>query len=51
LAAHSESLEPITFAEKCGACLLMVATLAIGLYPRLLLDRIIPAVESMRFLK
>jgi NADH:ubiquinone oxidoreductase subunit 4 (subunit M) len=38
-------------AEKCGACLLMFATLAVGLYPKLLLDRIMPAVEAMRFLK
>src|SRR5450432_3668664 len=41
----------ITAAEKLGAGLLMFATLAIGLYPKLLLDRIIPAVEAMRFLK
>ena len=41
----------ITMAEKCGACLLMFATLAVGLYPKLLLDRIMPAVEAMRFLK
>jgi len=41
----------ITIAEKCGACLLMFATLAVGLYPKLLLDRIMPAVEAMRFLK
>ena len=41
----------ITMAEKCGACLLMFATLAVGLYPKLLLDRIMPAVETMRFLK
>src|SRR5205085_10183297 len=41
----------ITFAEKLGACLLMFTTLAVGLYPKLLLDRIVPAVESMRFLK
>jgi NADH-quinone oxidoreductase subunit M len=40
----------ITMAEKCGACLLMFATLAVGLYPKLLLDRIMPAVEAMRFL-
>ena len=46
-----EPFEPITLAEKCGAVLLMFATLAIGLYPKLLLDRIVPAVESMRFLK
>lgn len=42
--------EPITLAEKIGACLLMCATLAVGLYPKLLLDRIQPAVEAMRFL-
>jgi NADH-quinone oxidoreductase subunit M len=40
----------ITMAEKCGACLLMFATLAVGLYPKLLLDRIMSAVEAMRFL-
>src|SRR2546422_11018065 len=43
--------QTITAAEKCGACLLMFATLAVGLYPKLLLDRIMPAVEAMRFLK
>ena len=43
--------QPITLAEKCGACLLMFATLAVGLFPKLLLDRIQPAVEAMRFLK
>src|SRR5438876_1801046 len=41
----------ITAAEKSGACLLMLATLAVGLYPKVLLDRIMPAVEAMRFLK
>ena len=41
----------ITMTEKCGACLLMFATLAVGLYPKFLLDRIQPAVEAMRFLK
>jgi len=46
----SSSYEPITLAEKLGAGLLIFATLAIGLYPRLLLDRIVPAVEAMRFL-
>src|SRR5881396_499780 len=46
-----ENLGPITIAEKCGACLLMFATLAVGLYPKLLLDRIMPAVEAMRVLK
>src|SRR5713101_6234234 len=47
---HREAFEPITLAEKLGAGLLMFATLAVGLYPKLLLDRIIPAVEAMRFL-
>jgi NADH-quinone oxidoreductase subunit M len=44
-------LEPITIAEKLGAILLMLATLAGGLYPKFLLDRIIPAVEAMRVIK
>jgi len=38
-------------AEKWGAGLLMFATLAVGIYPKLLLDRILPAVEAMRWLK
>src|SRR5438046_3707027 len=42
---------PISTAEKWGAALLMVATLAAGVYPKFLLDRILPAVEAMRFLK
>ncbi len=42
--------EPATMAEKLGASLLIFATLAVGLYPKLLLDRIMPAVETMRFL-
>jgi NADH-quinone oxidoreductase subunit M len=41
----------ITLAEKLGAGLLIFATIAIGVYPKLLLDRIQPAVEAMRFLK
>jgi NADH-quinone oxidoreductase subunit M len=50
-ASPTLSLEPITFAERCGASLLIFATLAVGLYPKVLLDRILPAVETMRFLK
>jgi NADH-quinone oxidoreductase subunit M len=41
--------ERITVPEKCGAGLLICATVVIGLYPRLLLDRITPAVEAMPF--
>ncbi len=44
-------LPPITLPEKLGAGLLIFTTLAIGIYPKLLLDRIQPAVESMRFLR
>jgi hypothetical protein len=29
----------------------MFATLAVGLYPKVLLDRIMPAVESLRVIK
>jgi NADH-quinone oxidoreductase subunit M len=47
---NKEALERITIPEKLGAGLLMFATLAIGIYPRFLLDRIQPAVEAMRFL-
>jgi len=43
--------DPITIPEKIGACILMLTTVAVGLYPKLLLDRIMPAVETMRFLK
>ena len=45
---EQQSISP---AEKIGACLLMFATLAVGIYPKMLLDRIMPAVETMRFLK
>jgi len=38
----------ISAAEKWGAGLLMFAILAAGLYPKFLLDRILPAVEAMR---
>lgn len=43
--------EPITLAEKLGAGLLIFATFAAGVYPKFLLDRIMPAVEAMRVLK
>jgi NADH-quinone oxidoreductase subunit M len=48
---HGDVRDEITLAEKLGASLLMFTTLAVGLYPKLLLDRITPAVEAMRFLK
>jgi NADH-quinone oxidoreductase subunit M len=44
-------LDPISVPEKLGASLLIFAIVAIGIYPKFLLDRIQPAVEAMRFLK
>ena len=41
---------PVTLAEKAGATLLMATTLIVGIYPKLVLDRIMPAVEAMRCL-
>lgn len=46
----SNYLESITIPERIGATMLMVSTLAVGIYPKLLLDRITPAIETMRFL-
>jgi NADH:ubiquinone oxidoreductase subunit 4 (subunit M) len=51
LEADSNEQERITLAEKFGAGLLIFTTIAVGIYPKLLLDRIQPAVEAMRFLK
>jgi NADH-quinone oxidoreductase subunit M len=39
--------EPVTWAEKAGVLLLTGASLLIGLYPRLLLDAIVPAVQAL----
>ena len=49
LIRKSSTRSPIP--ERIGACMLMLTTLAVGVYPKLLLDRIMPAVETMRFLK
>jgi NADH-quinone oxidoreductase subunit M len=43
--------ESSTMPERLGAGLLIFATLAIGLYPKLIFDRLLPAVETMRFLQ
>jgi NADH-quinone oxidoreductase subunit M len=42
-------LKPISMAERVGAILLIVTTLVIGLYPRLLLDLINPSFNSTLF--
>jgi NADH-quinone oxidoreductase subunit M len=45
----TKTLPPITAPERIGAALLMIATVAVGLYPRLLLDLILPALNSPLF--
>lgn len=47
----ARSFAPITLPEKLGAGLLIFSTLAVGVYPKVLLDRIMPAIEAMSFLK
>jgi NADH-quinone oxidoreductase subunit M len=42
-------LEPITLPEKAGAVVLMATTLVVGLYPRILLDLIVPSFSSPLF--
>jgi len=39
--------EPVTWAEYAGVILLAGTSLFIGLYPRLLLDQIVPAVQAL----
>jgi NADH-quinone oxidoreductase subunit M len=42
-------LPPISIPERIGAVILIVVSLAVGLYPQLLLNRIIPALSSPLF--
>lgn len=44
--AGAHPYEPITVPEKAGAVLLLMATIAIGLYPRVLFDLVIPALND-----
>jgi NADH-quinone oxidoreductase subunit M len=48
-AGGEHALEPISTPERIGAALLIAATLLIGLYPRLLLDLIVPALDGPLF--
>ena len=43
------ALPPISVAERIGAAILIAATVAAGLYPRLLLDLVLPALNSPLF--
>ncbi len=44
---HGHELGAITWPEMAGTGLLLVSTLAVGLYPRLLLEAIEPAVKTL----
>jgi NADH-quinone oxidoreductase subunit M len=48
-AATHEPLPPITISEKIAALILIASTVAVGVYPRLLLGLIIPALNSPLF--
>ena len=43
------ALPPITMPERLGACLLLATTIVLGLYPRLLMDLIVPSLNSPLF--
>jgi len=45
-AGHGEGLAAISLPERIGAVMLLAITLLIGIYPRLLLDLIIPSFET-----
>ncbi|MBI2928765.1 MAG: NADH-quinone oxidoreductase subunit M [Pedosphaera parvula] len=47
--ANPHPLEPISVPERIGAAVLMLISLVIGLYPRLLLDIIVPSFGSPLF--
>jgi NADH-quinone oxidoreductase subunit M len=44
---HGHALAPITWPEVTGVALLISVSLAVGLYPRILLDAIEPAVKTL----
>ena len=44
-----EGMPPITFPERLGAIILIAASIAIGLYPQMLLKIITPALNSPLF--
>jgi NADH-quinone oxidoreductase subunit M len=48
-ATEQLTLPPITLPERLGACLLLASTIVLGLYPRLLMDLIVPSLHSPLF--
>jgi NADH-quinone oxidoreductase subunit M len=45
----TQALPPITLPERLGACLLLGSTIVLGLYPRLLMDLILPSLNGPLF--
>ncbi len=48
-ATPEQALPPITLPERLGACLLLASTIVLGLYPRLLMDLILPSLNGPLF--
>lgn len=46
---HARPFEPISTPERIGGAVLIASTLVVGLYPRLLLDLIVPSFNSPLF--
>jgi NADH-quinone oxidoreductase subunit M len=44
-----QAVPAITLGERLGACLLLASTLVAGLYPRLLMDLILPSLNGPLF--
>jgi NADH-quinone oxidoreductase subunit M len=45
---HGE-LSAVTWPERCGSLLLLAATIAVGLYPQILMKLIVPSLNSPLF--
>jgi NADH-quinone oxidoreductase subunit M len=48
-ATPEQAMPPITLPERLGACLLLASTIVLGLYPRLLMDLILPSLNGPLF--
>ena len=46
---HAHALPPISFPEKIGAVLLLATAVIVGIFPSLLLDFIVPTLQSKHF--
>jgi NADH-quinone oxidoreductase subunit M len=48
-ATPEQALPPITLPERLGACLLLASTIVLGLYPRILMNLILPSLNGPLF--